>query len=42
MHLLKASLGTGILAMPIAFAYVGLINGIIGTILTAGNVILNT
>jgi proton-coupled amino acid transporter len=35
MHLLKASLGTGILAMPVAFSYVGLINGIFSTIVTA-------
>lgn len=34
-HLLKASLGTGILAMPIAFSYAGLAGGIIATILTA-------
>ncbi|XP_058457175.1 proton-coupled amino acid transporter-like protein pathetic isoform X1 [Malaya genurostris] len=34
-HLLKASLGTGILAMPIAFSYAGLVGGIIATILTA-------
>lgn len=34
-HLLKASLGTGILSMPIAFKYSGLINGIIMTIFTA-------
>ncbi|GAB0097894.1 Proton-coupled amino acid transporter-like protein pathetic [Sergentomyia squamirostris] len=34
-HLLKASLGTGILAMPIAFMYAGLAMGIFATILTA-------
>lgn len=34
-HLLKASLGTGILAMPIAFSYAGLVGGIIATVLTA-------
>lgn len=34
-HLLKASLGTGILSMPIAFMYSGLIMGIFATILTA-------
>lgn len=34
-HLLKASLGTGILAMPIAFMYSGLAIGIISTIVTA-------
>ncbi|KAL1396184.1 hypothetical protein pipiens_001242 [Culex pipiens pipiens] len=34
-HLLKASLGTGILAMPVAFTYAGLAGGIIATILTA-------
>lgn len=34
-HLLKASLGTGILAMPIAFSYAGLVGGILATILTA-------
>jgi Transmembrane amino acid transporter protein len=34
-HLLKASLGTGILAMPVAFSYAGLVGGIISTILTA-------
>ncbi|CAO1436755.1 unnamed protein product [Diamesa serratosioi] len=34
-HLLKASLGTGILAMPMAFSFAGLINGILATILTA-------
>ncbi|KAL7732235.1 hypothetical protein ACLKA6_018474 [Drosophila palustris] len=34
-HLLKASLGTGILGMPIAFMYSGLVMGIIATILTA-------
>lgn len=34
-HLLKASLGTGILAMPVAFSYAGLAGGIIATILTA-------
>ncbi|CRK86864.1 CLUMA_CG000690, isoform A [Clunio marinus] len=34
-HLLKASLGTGILAMPMAFSYAGLITGIFATILTA-------
>lgn len=34
-HLLKASLGTGILAMPVAFSYAGLVGGIVSTILTA-------
>lgn len=34
-HLLKASLGTGILAMPMAFKCAGLLNGIIFTILVA-------
>ncbi|XP_055702946.1 proton-coupled amino acid transporter-like protein pathetic isoform X1 [Phlebotomus papatasi] len=34
-HLLKASLGTGILAMPVAFMYAGLAMGIFATILTA-------
>lgn len=34
-HLLKASLGTGILAMPIAFMYSGLALGIAATIFTA-------
>ncbi|XP_020284696.1 proton-coupled amino acid transporter-like protein pathetic [Pseudomyrmex gracilis] len=34
-HLLKASLGTGILAMPIAFKNAGLLVGIIATILVA-------
>lgn len=34
-HLLKASLGTGILSMPIAFMYSGIIMGIIATIITA-------
>lgn len=34
-HLLKASLGTGILAMPVAFMYSGLIVGIFSTILVA-------
>ncbi|XP_075163911.1 solute carrier family 36 member pathetic isoform X3 [Haematobia irritans] len=34
-HLLKASLGTGILSMPIAFMYSGIIMGIFATILTA-------
>lgn len=34
-HLLKASLGTGILAMPIAFMYAGLVFGIVATIFTA-------
>lgn len=35
MHLLKASLGTGILAMPVAFTYTGFMGGILLTILTA-------
>ncbi|KAJ6643909.1 Proton-coupled amino acid transporter-like protein pathetic, partial [Pseudolycoriella hygida] len=34
-HLLKASLGTGILAMPIAFSYSGFVVGIFATIFTA-------
>ncbi|XP_055689068.1 proton-coupled amino acid transporter-like protein pathetic [Lutzomyia longipalpis] len=34
-HLLKASLGTGILAMPVAFMYAGLAMGIVATIVTA-------
>ncbi|EDW18447.1 proton-coupled amino acid transporter-like protein pathetic isoform X1 [Drosophila mojavensis] len=34
-HLLKASLGTGILGMPYAFMYSGLVMGIFATILTA-------
>ncbi|CAG9809251.1 unnamed protein product [Chironomus riparius] len=34
-HLLKASLGTGILAMPMAFSYSGLVTGIFATIATA-------
>ncbi|XP_030385623.1 proton-coupled amino acid transporter-like protein pathetic isoform X2 [Scaptodrosophila lebanonensis] len=34
-HLLKASLGTGILSMPIAFMYSGIIMGIFATIFTA-------
>lgn len=34
-HLLKASLGTGILAMPLAFSYSGYITGIFATIFTA-------
>lgn len=34
-HLLKASLGTGILAMPVAFMYSGLVVGIFATILVA-------
>ncbi|XP_017136220.1 proton-coupled amino acid transporter-like protein pathetic isoform X1 [Drosophila miranda] len=34
-HLLKASLGTGILGMPIAFMYSGIIMGIFATIFTA-------
>lgn len=33
-HLLKSSLGTGILAMPIAFKNGGLISGFIGTVIT--------
>uniref|UniRef100_A0A336M521 CSON009115 protein n=1 Tax=Culicoides sonorensis TaxID=179676 RepID=A0A336M521_CULSO len=35
MHLLKASLGTGILAMPVAFANAGTVVGIFATIFTA-------
>lgn len=35
MHLLKASLGTGILAMPVAFASAGTVVGIFATIFTA-------
>lgn len=34
-HLLKASLGTGILSMPLAFKCSGLVFGIFATILTA-------
>jgi len=34
-HLLKASLGTGILAMPDAFKNAGLTAGVIGTVLVA-------
>lgn len=34
-HLLKASLGTGILAMPVAFMYSGIVVGIFATIITA-------
>lgn len=34
-HLLKASLGTGILSMPIAFMYSGIVMGIFATIFTA-------
>lgn len=34
-HLLKASLGTGILAMPVAFMYSGIIVGIFATLFTA-------
>lgn len=34
-HLLKASLGTGILAMPVAFKNAGLLMGIIATLLVA-------
>lgn len=33
VHLLKCSLGTGILAMPQAFARAGLVTGVIGTVL---------
>lgn len=33
VHLLKCSLGTGILAMPQAFARSGLVTGIIATVL---------
>ncbi|CAG9856127.1 unnamed protein product [Phyllotreta striolata] len=33
IHLLKGAIGTGILAMPEAFKYAGMINGIISTIL---------
>lgn len=32
MHLLKCSLGTGILAMPQAFARAGLVTGVIATV----------
>lgn len=35
MHLLKASLGTGILAMPVAFSSAGTVVGIVATIFTA-------
>jgi solute carrier family 36 (proton-coupled amino acid transporter) len=34
-HLLKASLGSGILSMPLAFGHVGLTMGVIGTIFVA-------
>ncbi|KAG4077274.1 hypothetical protein HA402_009903 [Bradysia odoriphaga] len=34
-HLLKASLGTGILAMPVAFMYSGIVVGIFATVFTA-------
>lgn len=34
-HLLKASLGTGILSMPIAFMYSGIVLGIFATVVTA-------
>jgi proton-coupled amino acid transporter len=34
-HLLKASLGTGILAMPIAFQHAGLTMGVFATIFVA-------
>ncbi|XP_023289365.1 proton-coupled amino acid transporter-like protein pathetic, partial [Orussus abietinus] len=34
-HLLKASLGTGILAMPVAFKSAGLLVGVFATILVA-------
>lgn len=34
-HLLKASLGTGILSMPLGFSHVGLLTGLLATILTA-------
>ncbi|XP_052846793.1 proton-coupled amino acid transporter-like protein pathetic isoform X2 [Drosophila gunungcola] len=34
-HLLKASLGTGILGMPVAFMYSGIVMGIFATIFTA-------
>lgn len=33
VHLLKGALGTGILAMPEAFKYAGLLNGFVSTIL---------
>ncbi|XP_057662150.1 proton-coupled amino acid transporter-like protein CG1139 isoform X1 [Diorhabda carinulata] len=33
IHLLKAAIGTGILAMPEAFKFAGMVNGIISTIL---------
>lgn len=34
VHILKACIGTGALAMPIAFKYTGLVNGVIGSIVT--------
>lgn len=34
IHLLKSSLGTGILAMPMAFSNAGLLVGMVGTLLT--------
>lgn len=34
-HLLKASLGTGILSMPLAFKSAGLVGGIFAMVITA-------